>query len=236
MRTLAFSVITLLFTAACTDQERIEQYEKQLKESNEALEKIIDFRMSRFTVAAYENPEKAGAWAEKARAYFGECHKILEKWPLGNSEADSILGSLEKLQGSDFKNSNCSFPPFNIKDSCFEFFKNQLQIHLNCYLTELSGNVSITDMSWSSYVKPIKIEIGDSTLIILEGVLNEYIPDYAISFEKSYPIKFYKSTSLGHFFLPNELKYSTIKGKLELLYKYSPDVKYYPIEIEPDRN
>ena len=70
MRTLILSIITVLFATGCTDQERIDQYEKQLKESNEALEKIIDFRMSSFTAAAYENPEKAGLYCSKKFSNF----------------------------------------------------------------------------------------------------------------------------------------------------------------------
>ncbi len=233
MRVLIISIITLLLTSSCSDQARIDQYEKQLKESNKVLEGVIDNTMSLYNLALSENPAKAEHWVKKAHAYFDTCQKIIEIWPISNSEADSLIYSLEKLQSTDINKSNCPNISHSTPSSNFEVFKNKILINLHCYLSHLYRNIGHSDKWLVSYIEPYKIKIGDTTLVMLEGNIYSPAPDFVISFDNPKPIKFNTSTSLGFFFLPKNYKDSVITGQVEVFEgDFSQNVRYYPFKVD----
>lgn len=233
MRIFVFSLISCVLFSACSHKEQIAHYEQQLKESNEALEGIINYRISSFKMMASENPEKAGPWAKKAYTYFEACQNVIENWPLNKSDADNFLASLDELRNLDLAHIQCPNIELNTDDPSFEFFKNQIQINLNCYLKELAHNISVADLWWISYINPVKVKMEDSTLIILEGVLTQHVPNYTVSIDQSFKIDLHTSTSLAHFFIPKKFEDSLITGKIELFDNYSPDVEYFQFKIDP---
>tara|TARA_R110000850_G_scaffold93731_4_gene198269 strand:+ start:901 stop:1683 length:783 start_codon:yes stop_codon:yes gene_type:complete len=229
---ILLSALTLFFTS-CSNQKETEKYQKQLRESNEALEEIIDYKISSFNIAWAENPRKADHWAKKAHTYFDQCQDIMSKWPLTDSAAINFKSTLEKLQSSDFEKSPCSINPILLQEKSFELFKNHVQINLNCYLGQMLINIGHSDKWLNTYVEPVKMRTGDSILVMLEGNLLSPMPDFVVTFDNPEPIKFNSATSLGYFFLPKNYKDSTISGQVEIVStKYSQEVEYYPFTIE----
>lgn len=235
MRSLVLSLFSILLITSCTDQEKIAQYEAQLKESNEALEGIINYRISYFNMMAAENPEKAGPWAKKAHAYFEVCQNALKNWPLNKSQVDYFSSSLDQLKGSDLPNNECLTLDLNIDIPSFEAFRNQIQLNLNCYLKELAYNISVCDLWWISYVKPVRVKMKDSTLIILEGVLTQHLPKYTVSIDQPFQIDINASTSLARFVIPNKYEDSIITGRIELFDNYSPNVEYFSFKVDTNK-
>lgn len=233
MRIFVFSLISCILFSACSHKEQIAQYEQQLKESNEAIEKIIDFRMSSFNAAASENPEKAGPWAKKAQAYFYKCQEGIKSWPLNDAEANNFIASLQVLQPPNFDKSFCPLNSLSLQSESAEIAKNAILTNLNCYLRTLHNNIGHSDRWFDIFVSPLKLNLGDSILVMLEGNLVSPMPEFVISFDNPSQIKLNTSTSLGFFFLPKSYEDSILTGQVEFFgTDYSRDVRHYPFKVD----
>jgi hypothetical protein len=215
---LLLSAITLFFSS-CSNQEEIEKYQRQLRESNEALEEVIDFRKIYLDMAAAKNLQKSGKWKELGDEYVKTCDEIIQNWPFDKGVLQSHSAKLTSLmEEGEIESRNCklcldSFPV--IENSLL--IKSHLLNNLNCVLQQLARNGSFRGHIITPDLAPYSIEVGDTNLNVLFFNLQDVLPEFIVAFEKPEAVDFGLHSSLGSFFIKKPHQDSIIRGSVQFI-------------------
>ncbi|WP_417592604.1 hypothetical protein [Owenweeksia hongkongensis] len=218
MRILIFSAITVLFASACSDQERIAQYEKQLKESNEALEKIIDYRRIVMKRRAAENPMKGGPWKDLSEQYYESSYLILLHLNQP-SFIDSVINTLEHPEEIYIKHWNSLAVNLNsLSTNDSTIAKSLILNELNQILLFITNITSASSCGGGiPYIVPKLIPTGDSVIVFLTSDFRVQIDDFVVNFDEPSGQNFKPINTLGYFFLPNHHKEKSLNGTVEII-------------------
>lgn len=214
MRYLIFlSTLTLFFTS-CSNQKEIEKYQKQLRESNEALEEVIDFRRLQIRSRAVENPERALKWLKVTEVYDSICEGLTNGEIGVNNQTMTELRLISDTLFLKNRPEDLTFGKNSLKDSLL--LKNKVLNHLNKWLQRMTMT---TDPNSCGYIPlqitPTFINLGDSTMVIINS--NFCIGTNAYLLSMKSPKEFSPKTqqSLGYFILPSANMSTNVSGELE---------------------
>lgn len=230
MRVFVFSLISCVLFSACSHKEQIAQYEQQLKESNEALEEIINYRRMVMKMRAVENPTKAGPWQELGELFYESSYLILDHLDQPNF-IDNVVHKL--ILPEDIYNKHWDSLRLNLKS----LSPDDSTIAKSLVLNELNQTLLfITNITSASrcgggipYIVPKIIPVGDSTLVFLTSDFNVNHKDFVINFDKPYRQNFKPINILGYFFLPQDYPKESLNGTVNIIENdglYSWKVKF----------
>ena len=208
MRLLIISAITLLFVSSFTDQERIDQYEKQLKESNEALEEVINYRRRLMRSKAIENPEKAGYWKDLSEQYYSASLLTVSHY----DETDFTDSLLQTLRFDEsWNNVSDKLEPLSTDDSIVA--KNVILNQLNKTLLTIAMNTSSSNDEIIIPLITTKVFPNkDSTLVILVSNFPLRDNNFDVYLENPTEVKIKPLHSLGYFFIKPYQASNNING------------------------
>ncbi len=235
MRSLLLLSVLAIFFCSCSNQEEIEKYQKQLKESNEALEEVIDFRKIYLDMAAAENLQKSGKWKELGDEYVKICDEIIQNWPFDNGVLQSHSAKLTSLQNDgEIKPGNCSLclDSFPASENSL-IIKSHLLNNLNCVLKQLARNGSFRGDIITPDLAPYSIEVGDTNLNVLFFNLQEVLPEFIVAFEKPEAVDFGLHSSLGSFFIKKPYQDSIVRGSVQFIDYSSLQTKKVHFQFGP---
>ncbi len=216
MRHLLFLSAIILFFTSCSNQEEIEKYQKQLRESNEALEEVIDFRRLQIRSRAVENPERALKWLKVTEVYDSICEGLTNGEIGINNQTMTELKLISDTLFLQNRPEDLTFGKNSLKDSLL--LKNIVLNHLNKWLQRM---VIATDPNFCGWepltIKPIFMRFGDSTLINLTSNFCLNQNKYLVSIDAPDNVDFKDSHTLGHFILPAQMENFEVSGKVEFI-------------------
>lgn len=211
---LLLSAITLFFSS-CSNQEEIEKYQRQLRESNEALEEVIEFRMADFRMKAAENPTKAKEWYELSKSLHSYSYLAINGWDIDIDSSKAFLVKLKnELEIEPFgidPSDSVQISDLGKSDSLV--LKNRILIYLSSCLKNLSQSTTGGGFI-TPEIYPLKFQTGDSTMILLS---TNFIPLFknSVKLNNLKDVSFKPYSSVGYFFLPNKRANAPISGQVE---------------------
>lgn len=215
MRSLIFISAIILLFSSCSNQEEIVKYQRQLRESNEALEEIIEYRRVNLLNRARENPARALKWLKVTEVYDSICKGLT----YGKSLNNQTLSELKLISDTLFLNNrpeDMTFENNNLKDSLL--IKNIVLNHLNKWLQRMVITTDPNFCGWKPLtIKPTFMVVGDSTLVNLTSNFCLNQNKYVVSIDVNDHVDFKESHSLGYFMLPAQMKNFEFSGNVEFL-------------------
>ncbi len=216
MRSLLFLSALALFFCSCSNQEEIEKYQKQLRESNEALEEVIDYRILLIKSRATENPDRALKWLKVTEVYYSICKGITEGTVDFNSATRAELKRISDTLFIQKRPKDLMLENNGNKDSLL--LKNSVLSHLNKWLQRMAITTDPNFCGWEPLtIKPIFMRFGDSTLINLTSNFCLNQNKYVVSIDAPVNVDFKDSHTLGHFILPAQMENFEVSGKVEFI-------------------
>ncbi len=197
---ILLSALTLSF-CSCSNQKEIEKYQKQLRESNEALEDVIEYRRHAFKMAANENPAKATIWLELSESYSALAFSLVESWPnnpAGTKNSLAMLDSLDKYHFKEKCSIRLNLNSLSANDSLI--VKSRVLNHLNTALTRFGWSTNVSDgCGWSPLLsKPVVFSGADSSLILVTSNVDRSV-GFSVNFNNDEEINFRRQYSMGYF-------------------------------------
>lgn len=238
MRNLVLSLFSILLITSCTDQEKIAQYETQLKESNEALEEVINYRRMVMMRRAAENPAKADSWKNLSEQYYSSSLQIISHLNQP-SFIDSVVNALEfneEINHGQWDSVASKLKKLHMEASVIG--ENIVLNQLNQTLQIITNYSSTTYCGFTlPYIVPKVIPGKDSSLVLLTS--NVRMPDhnFIVTFNEPGNLRFHSFNTLGYTFISSNSANKKLSGTVDIISdddlwswktKFSKDSIYKP--------
>lgn len=208
MRVFVFSLISCVLFSACSHKEQIAQYEQQLKESNEALEEVINYRRRLIQSRFLENPVKAKNWHALSEQYY-EASQIAISHFYEPDFIDSLFQTLKTSE--DWNKVGEKLKSLSKDDSIVA--KNVVINQLNKALQMIDWNTTASnDGIIMPSIVPKIISNQDSTLVILTSNFPIRDNNFDVFIEHPAESKLKPLNSLGYLYFEPYHPSETIRG------------------------
>ncbi len=214
MRSLLLLSVSILFLSSCSNQEEIEKYQKQLRESNEALEEIIGYRRVNLLNRARENPAKGQQWYDLGQQIISITKTIINEWEGYDNKVAVRIDSLNALIKSHHPNLEFSSDLYLLSKSDTLALRNDLLLFLNKSLQFLDFSTRTSEGLIILNIQPIKFRNEDSTLVVLNSnFIPPTQPQITLTSPKGIEVK--PLVSIGYFKMDEKTINLPISGSVE---------------------